>query len=221
MVCKNCAFMLKRIFHPALSSIVASLATLIAVPAWAEKADRMKPLNIVAERQGSVDLVNQRTEFVGDVVLTKGTMLLRADKVDVRETSDGYFQAYASSQTGKQVNFRQASDAPGEFIEGAADQLEYDTRADTVRFLGKATVRHLRGSQVANEVNGAVIVYDNRSEVFTVEGGAASPYPSGKVRVVMMPRAAASAPPPAAGASDAASGVPLQPSTALQPRKPS
>jgi len=179
MVCKNCAAMK----NPARSlpltltalALLAGLAGLGTAPARAEKADRMKPLNIVAERQGSVDLVNQRTEFIGDVVLTKGTMLLRAAKVDVRETSDGYFQAYANGQTGQQVSFRQASDAPGESIEGAADQLEYDTRADTVRFLGNAVVRHMRGSLVANEVNGAVIVYDNRSEIFTLEGGPAWP----------------------------------------------
>src|SRR6478609_6765344 len=224
MVCKNCAAMK----NPARSlpltltalALLAGLAGLGTAPARAEKADRMKPLNIVAERQGSVDLVNQRTEFIGDVVLTKGTMLLRAAKVDVRETSDGYFQAYANGQAGQQVSFRQASDAPGESIEGAADQLEYDTRADTVRFLGNAVVRHMRGSLVANEVNGAVIVYDNRSEIFTLEGGPASPYPSGKVRVMMMPRTTGAAP-AASAPAPAASSVPLQPSTILQPRKPS
>ncbi len=204
-----------------LSSLsLALLAGLAMAPARAEKADRLKPLNIVAERQGSLDVVNMRTEFIGDVVLTKGTMRLNAAKVDVRETSDGYYQAYANGQTGQQVTFRQASDVPGESIEGAADQLEYDTRADTVRFLGNAVVRHMRGSLVANEVTGAVIVFDNRSEVFTLEGGPASPYPTGKVRVMMMPRT--TGPAPAASApAPAASGVPLQPSTTLQPRKPS
>ncbi|MDN3918875.1 lipopolysaccharide transport periplasmic protein LptA [Roseateles violae] len=207
-------------FHiPAPTTIALSLllAATALVPARAEKADRLKPLNIVAERQGSIDLVNQRTEFIGDVTLTKGTMLLRADKVDVRETSEGYFQAYANSLTGRQVSFRQASDAPGETIEGAADQLEYDTRADTVRFIGNAVVRHLRGSLVANEVNGAVIIYDNRTEVFTVEGGPASPNPSGKVRVVMMPRNVGA--PAASAPASAASAVGLQPSPTLQPRK--
>jgi lipopolysaccharide export system protein LptA len=219
MVCKNCAAMQKKTSPLPLRTIALSLALLGMAPAWAEKADRLKPLNIVSERQGSIDLVNQRTEFIGDVVLTKGTLLLRAEKVDVRETSDGYYQAYASGQPGKQVSFRQASDTPGESIQGAADQLEYDTRADTVRFIGNAVVRHMRGSGVANEVTGAVIVFDNRSEVFTLEAGQASPYPNGRVRVVMMPRPEAS--PAASAPATAASGIPLRPSTTLQPRKPS
>ena len=227
MVCKNCAAMKSNpAFRlPTLSLLLAAL--LCAAPAQAEKADRLKPLNIASEHGGRIDVVNQRTEFNGDVVLSKGSMILRAERLDLRETSDGYYQAYASGQTGKQVKFRQARDVPGEAIEGAADQLEYDTRADTVRFVGNAVVRRTQGTIVADEVIGAVIVFDNRSEVFTVEGGPASPHPSGRVRMVMMPRnapAAASAPGAAPAATDAP-GVtpapPLQPSLTLQPRKPS
>lgn len=221
MVCKNCAAMTSHptLRIPALSLLLAAL--LCAAPAWAEKADRLKPLNIASERGGRVDVVNQRTEFNGDVVLSKGSMVLRAEKVDMRETSDGYYQAYASGETGKQVKFRQARDVPGEAIEGAADQLEYDTRADTVRFVGNAVVRRTQGTQVAEEVTGAVIVFDNRSEVFTVEGGSASPHPSGRVRMVMMPRTPPAASDAAASAPAAPAPQPLQPSLTLQPRKPS
>ena len=191
-------------------------------PAQAEKADRLKKLVIASDRGGIIDLVKQSTEFNGDVVLSKGTILLRAEKVDVRETSDGYFQAYASGQTGKQVSFRQARDVPGEAIEGSADQVEYDTRADTVRFVGNAVVRRTQGTQVVTEVTGAVIVFDNRSEVFTVDGGSASPHPTGRVRMVMTPSAPAADTRPAAPAASSATPPPaLQPSLTLQPRKPS
>lgn len=228
MVCKNCAAMSTNSFRLLPSSVrlllLAGLcAAVFAAPAQAEKADRLKKLVIASDRGGIIDLVKQSTEFNGDVVLSKGTMLLRAEKVDVRETSDGYFQAYASGQTGKQVSFRQARDVPGEAIDGAADQVEYDTRADTVRFVGNAVVRRTQGTQVATEVTGAVIVFDNRSEVFTVDGGPASPHPTGRVRMVMMPSAPAAADTkPAAPAGSSATSPPaLQPSLILQPRKPS
>ena len=213
MVCKNCAFMQKT--KPFLSPLIcALLLSLAASGVQAEKADRLKPLIFTADKGGRGDMANQRTELIGDVVLSKGTMILRAEKVDVRETSDGYYQAYASGQTGKQVSFRQARDVPGEAIEGFADQLEYDTRADTVRFLGNAVVRRTRGSLVTDEVTGAVILFDNRAEVFTLEGGQSSPNPTGRVRIVKMPTAASAPEAPA-------SGTVLQPSTTLQPRKPS
>jgi lipopolysaccharide export system protein LptA len=218
MVCKNCADMDKNARSPLLPLCTLALALtalLSAAPVRAEKADKMKPLVITAENSGRADLVNQRTEFIGDVVLSKGSMLLRADKVDVRETSEGYYQAYASSEAGRQISFRQASDTPGEQIEGSADQLEYDTRADTVRFIGKAVVRRKKGSLVSDELSGPLIVYDNRTEVLTVEGGPSANQPASRPRMVLMPRAA-SAPEQAP-----ASGVPLRSSTTLQPRKPS
>lgn len=217
MVCKNCAAMNK----PASPSRFATAARLLSLSAGlclgvtglvhAEKADQFKPLNIASEKGGSIDMARQRTEFSGNVVLSKGSLILRAERIDLRETGDGYYQAYANGQTGKQVSFRQARDVPGEAIEGFADQVEYDTRSDTVRFIGNAVVHRLIGAAVADEVTGAVIVFDNRSEIFTLDGGQNSPHPSGRVRVVMMPRGAASAAPP----DSPASGVSLQPSTSL------
>lgn len=216
MVCKKRAFMTLKpssLLRPLLLPALALSLGLGA--AQAERADRDKPINIDYDR-GGVDLMKQRTEFSGNVVLTKGSMLLRAEHMDVRETADGYKQAYATGASGKPVSFRQARDVPGESIEGWADQVEYDTRSDTMRFIGNAVLRRLRGTAVADEVVGAVIHYDNRSEVFSIEGGQASPHPAGRGRVVMMPRAASA---PASPASDA--GVPLQPSLTLRPRQPS
>jgi lipopolysaccharide export system protein LptA len=53
--------------------------------------------------------------------------------------------------------------------------------------------------------------------VFTLEGGRDSPHPTGRARVVMMPRGAAAA----SAAESPASAVPLRPSLTLTPRKPS
>jgi len=207
--------------RPPLALLLAAALSLAAQPSWAEKGDRLKPLNISSDNGGSIEIAKQRTEFNGNVVLSKGSMVLRAERLDLRETPDGFYQAYANGQTGKQVSFRQARDVAGEVIEGFADQLEYDTRSDTVRFIGNATVRRLQGTAVADEVTGAVILFDNRSEVFTLESGQSSPHPSGRVRVVMMPRGAAAAPEAATPPEAAASGISLQPSTILNPRKPS
>lgn len=198
--------------------LACALTLALALPAAkAEKADRLKPMIFTAEKQGRIDGVNQRTELTGSVIITKGSLLLKAEKVDVRETRDGYHQAYASGTAGQPVSFRQARDLPGEAVDGVADQLEYDTKTETVRFIGNATVRRLRGTAVAEEVTGAVIVYDSRTEVFTLEGGSASPNPNGRTRIVMMPRLQ----PGDEAASAPAAPLPLKPSTTLQPGKPS
>lgn len=218
MVRKNCATMPKPLASPfrQLSAALA-LALLAAggMPEWAqaEKADRDKALNIVSEKGGVYDAVKQHTEFNGDVILSKGSMLLRAETLSLRETRDGYILASAVGKAGQPVSFRQARDVPGESIEGIAGQLEYDSRSDTVRFIGAATVRQMRGTTVLREVSGALLVYENRSERLSIEGGQASPNPRGSVRMTIMPRSATEPSAPA-------SAVPLQ-AVPPVPRNPS
>lgn len=218
MVRKNCATMPKPLASP-LRRLSAALALALlaggALPelAQAEKADRDKALNIVSEKGGVYDAVKQHTEFNGDVILSKGSMLLRAETLSLRETRDGYILASAVGKAGQPVSFRQARDVPGESIEGIAGQLEYDSRSDTVRFIGAATVRQMRGTTVLREVSGALLVYENRSERLSIEGGQASPNPRGSVRMTIMPRSATEPSAPA-------SAVPLQ-AVPPVPRNPS
>jgi lipopolysaccharide export system protein LptA len=184
----------------------------------AEKADRGKPLVIEADRPGTLDLHSQVMVFSGNVAISQGTMLIRAERVELRETPDGYRAATAIGGAGKPASYRQKRDGVDETVEGVADRIEYDSRAETLRFVGNGAVRRLRGTTVADEITGALIVWDASSEVFSVQGGAASPAnPSGRVRAVIGPRAeAASAP----AVATPAPSVPLQPSRTLEePRR--
>lgn len=195
------------------SRLLPLLLALAALPSQAEKADRLKPMVFTADKQGRLDSVNQRTELLGNVVISQGSLMLRADKVDVRETREGYYEALAQGGAGQPVSFRQGQDRPGEVIDGVADQLEYDSRSETVRFIGNAKVRRTRGAAVAEEVTGAVIVYNSRTEVISLEAGSASPNPGGRVRMVRMPPAETEAGPAASAP------LPLQPSTTITPPK--
>lgn len=195
-----------------LPSWVLGAALLVALPLHAERADRAKPLNVEADQQSQLDMLKQVVVFNGNVVVTKGTMTMRSDRIEVRETPDGYHLASALGSSARPATFRQKRDGVNEFIEGRADRLEYDGRADVIRFIGNAQVRRLRGAAVADEVSGALITWDNTSEQFSVSGGpsAQSPAtPSGRVRAVLTPRETA---PPA----EAASGPALTPIDKLQ-----
>jgi lipopolysaccharide export system protein LptA len=175
----------------------------------AERADRFKPLNVEADLPGKIDLLNQFVVFNGNVVVTKGTMTIRAGRIEVRETPDGYHTAVAFGSAGHPATFREKRDTVDEFIEGEAERLEYDGKTDTVRFVNHASVRRLRGATIADEITGNLVTYDGISEVFSVSGGAAptAANPGGRVRATLTPRegtpaaqaaaAGASAPPPA------------------------
>lgn len=185
----------------------AVLAAIVPAPAWSEKADRSKPMAIEAEQPGSVDLQRQVVTFSGNVVISQGTMLLRADRIELRERPDGYREAKAFGSAEHPASFRQKRDGVDEIVEGAAERIEFDARTDTFRLIGNAAVRRLRGGVVADEISGALITWDNTHELFKVTGGAASPSnPGGRVRAVFAPREE-----PAASASDVPA-LPLQPS---------
>jgi lipopolysaccharide export system protein LptA len=194
--------------------IVMLAAALLAMPAAAEKADRSKPMVIEADQPGTLDLQHQIVVFNGNVVLSQGTMVLRAQRVEMRELPDGYRTASASGGPGQQVTWRQKRDGVDETVEGVADRIEYDGRTDTLRFVGNAAVRRLRGAAVADEVTGATILWDNLAQVFRVESGAATAAnPAGRVRAVISPRAEPASGPVVPTASPAA---PMAPSRDLR-----
>jgi lipopolysaccharide export system protein LptA len=195
-----------NVFAPRrLMTIVTAVLLVAGGAAHAEKADRLKPLNVEADLPGKIDLINQFVVFNGNVVVTKGTMVIRAARIEVRETPDGYHTAVAFGSAGHPATFRQKRDGVDEYIEGEAERLEYDGKSDTVRFVNRASVRRLRGATVADEITGNLVTYDSISEVFSVSGGApaTASNPGGRVRAVLTPREGTPAAAAASGAAPA------------------
>ena len=205
--------------RPTLSSafLAAALLGLTGAPAFAEKADRFKELTVEADAPSRGDLLNQVFVFNGNVVVTKGTMIIRAARIEVRESPDGYRSAIAHGSPGQHATFRQKRDAPDEYIEGDAERLEYDGKSDVIRFVNNASVRRLRGANAADELAGNLVTYDSTTEVFNVTGGApaTATNPGGRVRAVLMPKegtAAAAEAKAAPAAAASAPGLQLTPS---------
>jgi len=162
-------------------------------PAGAEKADRAKPMNVEADALKYDDL-KQTSVFTGKVVVTKGTILIRGARIDVRQDAEGYQYGIVTAEPGKLAFYRQKRDGVDEFIEGEGETIEYDGKADRVKFIKRAEMRRIRGGALGDEVVGSLITYDNTTDVFTVDGGPASPAIGGRVRAVLTPKPGASAP---------------------------
>jgi lipopolysaccharide export system protein LptA len=156
------------------------------VPAWvgAERADRDRPMNIEADRLEHDDQ--------GRVIATKGTILFRGQTLEVREDADGYQQGLLLPAPGQRAFYRQKREGVNEFMEAEAERIEYDGRRDRVVLSGRAELRRLRGSTLADEIQGQVIVYDNLNDQFTVDGAprqAANPGSvTPRVRAVLTPK---------------------------------
>jgi len=174
-----------------------ALATLaFAAGAAAEKADLTMPTQIEANRM-SADDARRMTVFEGSVVVTRGTMRLVADRVVVRQDSEGYQFATA---TGKPARFRQRQDAKppetvGAWMEGEALRMEMDDRSGKIELYDNAHVK--RGG---DEVTGNYILLDQRSDYFSVSTGKDSKdtAPSGRVKAVIQPKPRPPEPPGAA-----------------------
>ena len=95
-----------------------------------------------------------------------------------------------------------------EFVEGEGEVIEYDGRTDIVKLMRRAELRRYREAQLTDELEGAIIVYNNLTDVFTVDGQKTAPAgtpagtPGGRVRAVLAPKE------PASGAAAPVRGEP-------------
>ena len=164
-------------------ALAACALIALAAPAPAEKADREKPINLEADRV-TIDDAKQIAHFEGNVMFTQGTMQIRGDRMEVRQDKDGFKYGIT---WGNLAYFRQKRDGYDEYIEGWAERIEYDGRAETMQMFNRAQMK--RGQ---DEVRGNYISYDARTEFFRVTGGgdkaAGSANPEGRVRAVLQPK---------------------------------
>jgi len=165
------------------------LAALLApLPGRADRADRDQPTLIVADHQ-MVDDLKQVSIFTGHVVLTKGTIRVTGERMEYREDADGYQYAVVTAAPGEEATFHQRRDPtrPGieETIDGVADRIEYDNRADTVKLFTHAVVRRFENGAMRDEFTGDQIVYDARNSHYDLSGSGTA---EGRVHARIAPR---------------------------------
>lgn len=172
-------------------SFAALLATIILPLAQAEKADFDKPTQVEAN-QATYDENKQTNVFAGNVVLTRGTLVMQADKMLVRKDQAGnqFVTLYAAA--GSVTKFRQKRDGGKDlWIEGsAADRIEYDTKTEIAKLFKNAKIKMTDSGKVTDEVEGEFLSYDSKTEFYTVTNSTSgeSKPGGGRVRVIIQPR---------------------------------
>jgi lipopolysaccharide export system protein LptA len=169
---------------------IAFVATLAGAPsAWAEKSDRDKPINFSGDT-GDADLQARGGTLAGNVIITQGTLTIRADRIVFKQNADNSLSATAY---GNPVAVRQKRDGVDEYYEGYAQRIEYDGAKELVELFDRALLK--RGQ---DEIRSNYVSYNVGTEVFKAEGRAsATPDPAGpgaRVRGMFQPRSDASAP---------------------------
>jgi lipopolysaccharide export system protein LptA len=209
--------------------IVALLLSLFAAgAAQAEKADSNKPTTIEADH-GLGENVSQVRTLTGNVVLVKGTLIMKAGKAVVTEDPEGYQFVTFWAAPGALANFRQKRDGgPDLWMEGQAERIEYDNKTEIVKLFSKSKVTQLDGKRITDEAEGPFISYDSRREVFALENTVSgeSKTGGGRVKMTLQPKPQPAAAPgtakpgatPAPAATPAgAPGAPTGAATATTP----
>lgn len=183
---------------------------LLTATALAEKADRDKPVNLEADRI-TVDDVQKVQVLEGKVQLVQGTLVIRTDKLVVTQDAEGFQKGVAYGGEGGLARFRQKREARAEYIDGEAERIEYESKAERAQFFGRGVVK-----SGLDEVRGQYISYDGKTERYFASSGpdgssAAAAGKPDRVRAVIQSKSAPAA--PAAPAKGVA--IPLTPAPAI------
>ena len=174
-----------------ISRLLAALALAsLAAVSSAETGDREKPINFSSDR-GDLNYESKVGKLDGSVVLTQGTITIRADRLTFRQNPDNSMQVTA---TGNPVSFRQKRDGRDEYYEGFAQRIEYDGAKDLLELFDRALLK-----QGTYEIRSNYISYNAKTEVFKAEGrpdtpAAAAAGPGARVRGTFQPREGTGAP---------------------------
>ena len=175
-------------FHFLLLALLFSMANSVV---HAEKADFDKPTNVEAN-QMSYDENKQINIFNGNVVLTRGTLVMHGEKLVVKQDAAGNQHATLYASPGNTARFRQKRDGGKDlWIEGyAADRIEYDSKTEIAKLFKQAKVKMLDSGRPTDEVEGDYISYDSRAEFYTVTNSTSgeSKANGGRVKAVIQPR---------------------------------
>jgi lipopolysaccharide export system protein LptA len=162
--------------------------------------DRDQPINYSADT-GDVNYQTKVGALTGNVVITQGSLTIRADRISFKQNPDN---TLAVTAHGNPVTFRQKRPGTDEWFEGYAQRAEYDGAKELLELFDNALLR--RGQ---DEIRSNYISYNAATELFKAEGRAATqPVPDSpgtRVRGVFQPRSDAL---PGKGPKDAPAKAP-------------
>ena len=169
---------------PCALAVLSALFVVAATPACAEKADKEKPINFSAEQPAEVDFEKRVGTLKGNVVITQGTLTIKADRIDFKQNADNSMSATAY---GNPISFRQKKDDSDEYYEGYAQRAVYDGQKEQLELFDRALLR-----QGTDEIRSNYISYNSATGMFRAEGRPNAPGvaegPGERVRGVFQPR---------------------------------
>jgi len=170
--------------------LILTLSMVLSPNAFSVQADSDQPTHIKADRM-EYDDVKQINTFVGNVRVTRGTLIMKGDKMVVRQDPAGYQYGTLYAPKGGLASFRQKRDGEGDlWIEGYGERMEYDSKTEVSKLFHRARLLRLDGKKIIDEVNGKFITYESKTDIYTVSNaieGEIKPG-AGRIKVILPPK---------------------------------
>ena len=154
-------------------------ALLLPLSALAERSDREQQVNLEADK-ASMDDAKKILSLEGNVVLSQGSMSIRASRVIVTQDNNGFQKGIAYGSKTAPAHFKQKREGRNDFIEGEAERIEHDARTEKTEFFNHAQVK-----SGGDEVTGNFIAFDGVTERYVVTNNGSN---GGRVRAVIHPK---------------------------------
>ncbi len=140
------------------------LLSLLSSLAFAMPEDRDKPIEIEAESV-VVDESTGFNQFMGDAVVTQGSLVLSAELIEVRTSDEEVESMVAKGSQQKPAKYIQSQPNQVRFIEATAIEITYDVEKGVVFLIGDA---HL--AQGFDSFSGETLEYDVDNDKVLVKG---------------------------------------------------
>ncbi len=152
-----------------------NVAALFSAPAWSLPDDNKQPINIESNSAKQTVIENgEKTEYFGDVVLTQGSMLLKADTVVIFSADRVVTKMIAY---GKPAHFQQQSDPDKTPVMAYGNRIEYKLDTETIVLHNDASI-----IQNGTTVSGKRIDYNINTEQVKANSNN-----NGRVKMVLEP----------------------------------
>lgn len=158
---------------------LALVSCILPILANAYATDESQPIKIEANH-ATLDQKQKITVFSGQVLITKGTLVIHAAEGTATQDQLGN---RTLSLIGRPVTFKQKAD-DGEIIEGQGNKFDYDTKSSLAILTSRARVK--KGKNV---IVGDTLTYNTKTQVYsavaTAANGMQPTRKSGRITVIL------------------------------------
>ncbi|WP_237057782.1 lipopolysaccharide transport periplasmic protein LptA [Microbulbifer sediminum] len=161
-----------------LNRQLCALAALILLPglyATALPSDRQQPVKVNAQKL-EANRGKNLSVYSGNVVITQGSLQIRADRVEVHGNPEGEIRRVIA--TGSPAHFQQQMQQTQNLIKARARRIEFKVNSDELQLTGDAYVDRDGNTLAAEQID-----YDLNSEKMQAQGQSGD----GRVEMIWKP----------------------------------